>query len=298
MAPLAPMPRGLKTPPAAVFRANCAFKAPQCDQGHQLFICICRVGSQVCDACMRRIQSTYTHRCKICDFDLCRRCYSSPVEESLQASLRPLLEESSVRSSSGAGNARDGAESGAAAQAGQYVSPVPDSTEPGDFSSQMSSGPFFEAPWRLAYPDWLPSDHRNEQMRSLYGDRPPVKLPAWFRGGSQRPPAGLRQPFRGPREAALPLPAANGAVDPTMTGNMVQSLPVADSSVEASSTLDANGGAAEAASKVAAMGMPHAERLWRMQVAEMVAIAIGSPELPKSRRPSPRPSSMGVRGRR
>lgn len=73
----APQLRGLKTAPAAVFRPNAAFRAPKCSQGHELLISICMVGSQICDRCRHRIKSTYTHRCKACDFDLCSRCYTS-----------------------------------------------------------------------------------------------------------------------------------------------------------------------------------------------------------------------------
>lgn len=294
MAPTRNAPRGLKTPPAAVFRANCAFKAPQCDQGHQLFIQVCRVGSQVCDACLRRIRSTYTHRCKTCDFDLCRRCYSSPVEESLQASLRPLLEESSVRSSSGAGLSREFVENEAAVSQMQAVI---DSDETGEFSSPVNSGPILQTSWRLAYPECLPSDRRNDQMRSLYGDNPPVKLSAWFKEGVRRPPAGLRQPVRALGDTAFTLPAARGALHPAVTNAMVQSLPRTES-IDAASAMDMHGRASESVSQVDGLAMPHAERLWRMQIAEKVAVAIGSPEFPKSRRPSPRSGSSGVRVRR
>eukprot|EP00928_Gymnodinium_smaydae_P053081 TRINITY_DN3715_c0_g1_i1.p1 TRINITY_DN3715_c0_g1~~TRINITY_DN3715_c0_g1_i1.p1 ORF type:complete len:199 (-),score=10.79 TRINITY_DN3715_c0_g1_i1:61-657(-) len=69
-------PRGLRTAPAMVFRANSAFKAPLCPNGHCLYISVCRVGTQVCNRCQRRIESTATHRCRACDYDLCRRCFT------------------------------------------------------------------------------------------------------------------------------------------------------------------------------------------------------------------------------
>lgn len=69
--------RSLKTADAAVFRPNTAFRAPKCSAGHQLFICMCPVGAQICDRCEKPIQYTYSHRCRECDFDLCLRCFSS-----------------------------------------------------------------------------------------------------------------------------------------------------------------------------------------------------------------------------
>lgn len=308
------MPRGLKTPPATVFRPNCAFKAPQCDQGHQLFICICRVGSQVCNSCWRRIQSTYTHRCRICDFDLCRRCYSSPgAEDPLEASLRPLLEESYSRSSSrerGAGeHVAEPTLSAEDVQAGDLTDPLHSTESSGDARPQATDSnlaPFLQPHWRLAYPDWPLSEYRNEQMRVLYGDRPPVKLPAWFRGGSTRPTSGLRPAARALRDATSEMPAATGTADPAQAANAAKPMPPGDGSVAASSAAaavaiglhDPRGGVAQAASAVAALGMPQAERWWRTQIAEKVAVAIGSPELPKSRRPSPRSASWRAKIRK
>merc|ERR1719401_3382275 len=70
--------RSTRTAPGVVFRPNAAFKAPQCPQGHELLICICPIGAQCCDSCTKRIESTYTHRCRQCDYDLCTKCFSAP----------------------------------------------------------------------------------------------------------------------------------------------------------------------------------------------------------------------------
>eukprot|EP00929_Paragymnodinium_shiwhaense_P104781 TRINITY_DN69499_c0_g1_i1.p1 TRINITY_DN69499_c0_g1~~TRINITY_DN69499_c0_g1_i1.p1 ORF type:complete len:311 (-),score=54.06 TRINITY_DN69499_c0_g1_i1:100-1032(-) len=70
-------PRSLKLASSQVFKANGTSTAPMCRRSHTLSICVCRVGSQLCDCCGQRINATYTHRCKRCDFDLCRRCFSS-----------------------------------------------------------------------------------------------------------------------------------------------------------------------------------------------------------------------------
>jgi len=57
---------------------------------------MCLVGSQICDACSRKIQATYTHRCKACDFDLCGRCFRAKARAASaqavphRAALRPL----------------------------------------------------------------------------------------------------------------------------------------------------------------------------------------------------------------
>jgi len=59
-----------------VVKPSTAFKAPKCDAGHDLLICMCPVGAQICDRCRKHIQYTYSHRCRECDFDLCRRCFS------------------------------------------------------------------------------------------------------------------------------------------------------------------------------------------------------------------------------
>lgn len=77
MAPVVATYAGVKFPGAPLFRANAAFKAPNCRQGHELLITICQVGSQICDSCQQYIRSTFTHRCRTCDFDLCRRCFAA-----------------------------------------------------------------------------------------------------------------------------------------------------------------------------------------------------------------------------
>mmetsp|Transcript_140363 Transcript_140363/g.356171 ORF Transcript_140363/g.356171 Transcript_140363/m.356171 type:complete len:265 (-) Transcript_140363:21-815(-) len=52
-------------------------RAPKCQNDHELLISLCLIGAQICDGCRRRIQATYTHRCKACDYDLCSRCFRS-----------------------------------------------------------------------------------------------------------------------------------------------------------------------------------------------------------------------------
>eukprot|EP00930_Biecheleria_cincta_P038829 TRINITY_DN26697_c0_g1_i1.p1 TRINITY_DN26697_c0_g1~~TRINITY_DN26697_c0_g1_i1.p1 ORF type:complete len:259 (+),score=36.47 TRINITY_DN26697_c0_g1_i1:25-777(+) len=49
----------------------------KCDRGHALQLCNCGIGLQLCDRCSRRIDTSFTYRCKICDYDLCERCYSA-----------------------------------------------------------------------------------------------------------------------------------------------------------------------------------------------------------------------------
>jgi len=73
--------RSLRTAPGAVFRANGAFRPPTCIKGHTLTIVLCRVGSQICDYCEKNVRSTFTHRCAICDYDLCGRCFETAEPE-------------------------------------------------------------------------------------------------------------------------------------------------------------------------------------------------------------------------
>eukprot|EP00435_Cladocopium_sp_Y103_P052466 s342_g16.t1 len=49
----------------------------QCKKAHPLQLCGCAVGSQLCDRCSKRIDCSFTYRCRTCDYDLCERCFSS-----------------------------------------------------------------------------------------------------------------------------------------------------------------------------------------------------------------------------
>eukprot|EP00933_Yihiella_yeosuensis_P020933 TRINITY_DN16699_c0_g2_i2.p1 TRINITY_DN16699_c0_g2~~TRINITY_DN16699_c0_g2_i2.p1 ORF type:complete len:316 (-),score=49.43 TRINITY_DN16699_c0_g2_i2:209-1156(-) len=62
-------------PKAQIREAEAALK---CNAGHSLNLAPCPFpGSQLCDRCERRIDSTFTYRCKVCDYDLCERCMAS-----------------------------------------------------------------------------------------------------------------------------------------------------------------------------------------------------------------------------
>jgi len=102
-----PRSRG-RTAPSAVFKANCAFKAPRCFGGHELRITICRVGAKVCNSCMRQILCTYTHRCDNCDYDLCRKCFSDEGKElgadNESSLIRPPLGDSYIEDASVTGS--------------------------------------------------------------------------------------------------------------------------------------------------------------------------------------------------
>eukprot|EP00747_Dinoflagellata_sp_TGD_P198082 gnl/TRDRNA2_/TRDRNA2_70236_c0_seq1.p1 gnl/TRDRNA2_/TRDRNA2_70236_c0~~gnl/TRDRNA2_/TRDRNA2_70236_c0_seq1.p1 ORF type:complete len:209 (+),score=36.73 gnl/TRDRNA2_/TRDRNA2_70236_c0_seq1:24-650(+) len=48
-----------------------------CDNGHPLQVMPCSPGRGICDMCEQVVVSTYTYRCKACDYDLCKTCFSN-----------------------------------------------------------------------------------------------------------------------------------------------------------------------------------------------------------------------------
>mmetsp|Transcript_7831 Transcript_7831/g.18671 ORF Transcript_7831/g.18671 Transcript_7831/m.18671 type:complete len:199 (-) Transcript_7831:16-612(-) len=54
-----------------------ALRALRCRTGHALELVSCDIGTQLCDRCQRRIDCSFTYRCRSCDFDLCERCFST-----------------------------------------------------------------------------------------------------------------------------------------------------------------------------------------------------------------------------
>mmetsp|Transcript_26893 Transcript_26893/g.48601 ORF Transcript_26893/g.48601 Transcript_26893/m.48601 type:complete len:301 (-) Transcript_26893:62-964(-) len=49
----------------------------KCGRGHALQLSSCSMGCQLCDRCERRIDTTFTYRCRACDYDLCERCFAA-----------------------------------------------------------------------------------------------------------------------------------------------------------------------------------------------------------------------------
>eukprot|EP00747_Dinoflagellata_sp_TGD_P102745 gnl/TRDRNA2_/TRDRNA2_168756_c1_seq5.p1 gnl/TRDRNA2_/TRDRNA2_168756_c1~~gnl/TRDRNA2_/TRDRNA2_168756_c1_seq5.p1 ORF type:complete len:541 (-),score=122.18 gnl/TRDRNA2_/TRDRNA2_168756_c1_seq5:98-1516(-) len=50
-----------------------------CEKGHTLVISCLPSGAFTCDCCNLGINSSYSHRCTICDYDLCNSCYVLPL---------------------------------------------------------------------------------------------------------------------------------------------------------------------------------------------------------------------------
>jgi len=328
VAPLSAQPtlRG-RTAPSAVFKPNCAFKAPRCLGGHELLITVCRVGGKVCNCCMQPIPSTYTHRCHGCDYDLCRRCFSTEGDElaavarSESALSQPVLAaasgadlpeasyEAQLRQYQDYRRAQGASEQRLAEECAQLVEELRRHRVPALASEVLendSEHGFASMPLDAALPEPYPFEN---QMAFDMDCLPPWCFPSW-RTSRHRPMLEQRTYEvqrvygKGVRRRQAPIwvsqgPPAQLQPSPRITHRSHASEPSATAGGVSPALFDNNvtsisaagcfaGDIRAAASTFAAMGLPSSEQ-WRAECAESVARSVGHSR--ESRRASPRTSS-------
>lgn len=276
--------RRQRTPPAVVFRANCAFQAPRCSAGHELRITICPVGAQVCDSCKRHVMSTYTHRCRACDYDLCRRCFvsrdSSFEITDTAPSLLPSLEHQDLGVDDGepacfsrASSDKPGVETVDSVPAGASAEQLPPES-----NSKLAC----LRPPPKAQPKTLHQlDRKNQRLQLVYGNAAKHPCIARPSGGAKKvPPCYVGPPSRQSSDAChfddlMPTCEVSCAAHLGITCNYHLAVDPVITTV--------TGGVA----------LPPSEK-WRVNCAT-VAIAEGSSDRAKSPRPIPRSAALRAR---
>lgn len=282
----APACRNQRTAPAVVFKPNCAFQAPRCSVGHELRITICRIGGQVCDSCQRHVMSTFTHRCRACDYDLCRRCFASVGESfPLLANDSPLLLPDLEHQDKGF--KEEVPSCGSAVCSDNFQNGGADSTSLENWDGQrpleITSGSMCFRSSRRPQRKILHSiERRNQRLQLAYGDvgrraRRDVSRP---NGQTHKlPPQILASPSRQTSDVCYFDDVAQTCVESNVSPQFANSVFSDPTDVP------------NAVSTFAEMGLPPNEK-WRLNCAASVAVAAGTPDRANSPRGAPRSAAL------